>query len=141
MALVQIEETAVQEYQEAFAKLEDELEAAKKELELVKTDLKFYKDQIPDKARVILSRKWHQPEITIEYNLLGVRIFMSAEDYIKSVIHRCLELHAPTGWKKYINWHFPLVKDLENWMLGTVQDLEEELKNSTVYFPPQKYTE
>ena len=59
MALVQIEESAVQEYQQEFAKLEDELDKAQKELEQIKVDLKFYKDQVPDKARMILSRRWH----------------------------------------------------------------------------------
>ena len=141
MALVQIEESAVREYQQEFAKLEDELDKAQKELEQIKVDLKFYKDQVPDKARMILSRRWHNPQITVGYNLMGVMIHMTAEDYIKSVIRHCLDLNKPTGWKKYINWHFPSVKDLEDWMMGTVHDLEEELKNSTVYFPPQKYTE
>jgi len=136
MALVQIEETAVEEYQKAFAEIEDQLEAAHNKIIELEDKVKLYQEQIADKSKIIISKKWHKPEITVEYNYSGVRIHTSAEDYIKSLVRQAEIDAKPDGWKKYVNWHFPDAEQIEAMLLPAAKKIEEEMKQSTVYFTP-----
>jgi frataxin-like iron-binding protein CyaY len=136
MALVQIEETAVEEYQKAFAEIEDQLEAAHNKIIELEDKVKFYQEQIADKSKIIISKKWHKPEITVEYNYSGVRIHTSAEDYIKSLVRQAEIDAKPDNWKKYVNWHFPDAEQIEAMLLPAAKKIEEEMKQSTVYFTP-----
>jgi frataxin-like iron-binding protein CyaY len=136
MALVQIEETAVEEYQKAFAEIEDQLEAAHNKIIELEDKVKLYQEQIADKSKIIISKKWHNPEITVEYNYSGVRIHTSAEDYIKSLVRQAEIDAKPDGWKKYVNWHFPDAEQIEAMLLPAAKKIEEEMKQSTVYFTP-----
>jgi len=136
MALVQIEDTAVEEYQKAFAEIEDQLEAAHNKIIELEDKVKFYQEQISDKSKIIISKKWHKPEIIVEYNYSGVRIHTSAEDYIKSLVRQAEIDAKPNGWKKYVNWHFPDAEQIESMLLPAAKKIEEEMKQSTVYFTP-----
>lgn len=136
MALVQIEDTAVAEYQQAYSDLEDKLELAEEKIKELENKLNFYKEQVADKSKIIISKKWHNPEIMVEYNYSGVRIHTSAEDYIKSLVAQALIESKPDGWRKYVNWHFPDAQQIQDMLLPAAKKIEEEMKQSTVYFTP-----
>ena len=136
MALVQIEDTAVEEYQRAFAEIENKLELAEKKITKLENDLNYYKEQVGEKSKVVISRKWHSPEITVEYNYRGVRIHSSAEDYVKSVVNHALIESKPSGWRRYVNWNFPDAQRIENMLIPAVKAVEEEMKQATVNFAP-----
>jgi len=136
MALVQIEDTAVEEYQRAFAEIEEKLEAAEKKIAKLENDLNYYKEQVGEKSKIVISRKWHNPEITVEYNYSGVRIHTSSEDYVKSVINHALIESKPTGWRRFVNWNFPDAQRIEAMLIPAVKAVEQEMKQATVNFAP-----
>jgi plasmid maintenance system antidote protein VapI len=91
---------------------------------------------VPQKARVIVSRLWHNPEITVEYNHVGVRIHQSSEDFIKAVVAEATFATRPTGWRKWFNLHFPEKDQIEKWMLDSLKKIEDEMKEATTGFTP-----
>jgi len=94
-------------------------------------------DMMPDKSRVIVSRKWNNPAITVEYNNESVNIHMKAEDYIKSVLKEAEFDLTHTNWKKWLNWH-PLSLDaIEASLINSMVKIEEEMKDATKHFPPK----
>lgn len=121
--------STIEEYEEVLKK-------HKKIISDQSEKIDFLYDQIGHRSKIIVSRLWENPEIKVEYNHLGIRIHMSAEDYIKSVINQITEDNHPKGWRKLINWNYPTKQQLQDMMLKVVSKIENEMKQSTIYFPP-----
>jgi len=136
MASVSITKSEVEELQKTFK--EQELKISSLQREITRRDLRIQDllDQIGDRAKVVISRKWDKPEITVQYNVNGVFIDMTAENFVKSMIAQ-MHLERPTGWRKLVNINYPKKERLENILLPIADKIEDEMKQSTIHFPPQ----
>jgi hypothetical protein len=136
MASVSITKSEVEELQKTFK--EQELKISSLQREITRRDLRIQDllDQIGDRAKVVISRKWDSPEIKIQYNVNGVFIDMTAQDFVKSMIAQ-MHLERPMGWRKLVNINYPKKEQLENILLPIADKIEDEMKQSTIHFPPQ----
>jgi hypothetical protein len=86
-------------------------------------------------SRVIVSRKWHNPEITVSYDHEGVYIFTSAEDFLKGMLAE-YESVKPSWFKRLVNWHYPSSEKMGQMMSTALKKVEEEMKMATIYHTP-----
>ena len=127
---------ALKEFQKVIDELETDLETQSAELAKKTQEIFEYQTQIGEKSRIVVSRLWHNPAISVEYNYHGARIYLNAEDYIKALVDQATIDNKPTGWKKYVNLHYPTKDQIEKWFIAASEKIIAEMKNATVYFPP-----
>jgi hypothetical protein len=48
-----------------------------------------------------------------------------------------MHLDRPTGWRKLVNINYPKKEQLEQILLPIAEKIEDEMKLSTIHFPPQ----
>lgn len=130
------QERLIEQYKESIKAFQQEIERLESDLAEKDGVTKRLYEQIGDKSKIVVSRMWHKPEITVEYNYLGIRIFMSGEDFIKAVIRETEPIIKPQGVRKFINLDFPELSVLEAKLLKGVDKVVEEMKLATVHFPP-----
>jgi pterin-4a-carbinolamine dehydratase len=131
-----VELKTVEDYKLAYSQAIEELKSANESIANLVVKVNFYEEQFANKSRVIVCKKWHQPEITVEYNYAGIRIHTTAENYIKSVVRQAEIDNKPNGWKKYVNWHYPDAEQIESMLLPACKKIEEEMKLTTIHFAP-----
>jgi hypothetical protein len=105
------------------------------ELEQAKAEILRLKAMLPEKSRVVVTKKWNEPLIHVEYNYQGIRIHTSAEEFVSALIEE-YKKDLPSGAKKLVNWHYPDPEDMKRMFLAYVKRVEEEMKQATVQFPP-----
>ena len=115
--------------------LQKEIDKLKADLDAAKAEIQHLTNQIPVKSRIVVCKEWHNPDISIEYNHIGIRLQIQAEDYIKAIIKN-IEWVFPKGMKRLVNWHHPKKEDLEKAMIEQLLKIENEMKNCTKLFPP-----
>ena len=98
--------------------------------------VKKLKELMPKHSCIVVSRKWHNPKITIEYNEYRAMIRMGIDDFIKSLCENMDVENKPKGIRKYFNIDYPNKEKIQKWMFNSVAKVEEEMKASTVNFPP-----
>ena len=126
----------IEDYKLAYSQAIEELKSANESIANLVVKVNFYEEQFANKSRVIVCKKWHQPEITVEYNYAGIRIHTTAENYIKSVVRQAEIDNKPNDWKKYVNWHYPDAEQIESMLLPACKKIEEEMKLTTIHFAP-----
>lgn len=92
------------------------------------------------KSRVVVSRKWHNPEITVSYDSNGVYIYTSAEDFVIGMLYEYESMRLP-WWKRLVNWHYPSAEQMHDLIMVALRKAEDEMKQVTIHFPPPSSAE
>jgi hypothetical protein len=87
------------------------------------------------KRKVVVSRKWNNPEITVSYDSEGIYIFTSADDFLTGLLKEYTALKSK-WYKRLVNWHYPSEAKMRDLMSQALKKVEEEMKMATIHFPP-----
>ena len=95
----------------------------------------------PINELVVVSRKWHEPQIRVKYLTDGIMIEMSVHDFVYSVaqaLRRKLPPRPSWWWRLWmgeagwLNYHAAL----ENSIRTVMEDVLHEMKMATIHSPP-----
>ena len=129
--------------QDAFEQmLSDKFEEGRRSRDDEVAMLKHYR---PIQSMVVVSRRWHEPQIRVQFMQDELRVDMSARDFAKSVAMACASSNPmyPKWWKRLLmkskDWElmFELHREsMTQEVFHALDDVVGEMKQATIHSPP-----